>query len=137
MLGHQKSMLQANVGARPGPIMSSFNDESTATFEAMCISEPYIFAHPRTGEPTVNQHSGWTTVTPKIHNQEASSVRFSFRAAIWVSDRMKHQEEESTSPDVAAVTMQMEGALLLLISIYVPYKRLREEIDLQERIACA
>jgi hypothetical protein len=33
--------------------------------------------------------------------------------------------------------MQMEGALLLLISIYVPYKRLREEIDLQERIACA
>jgi hypothetical protein len=32
--------------------------------------------------------------------------------------------------------MQMEGALLLLISIYVLYKRPREEIDLQERIAC-
>ena len=117
--------------------MSIFNDESTATFDAMCISEPYIFAHPRTGEPTVNQQSGWMAITPKTHNQEASSVRFSFRAAIWVSDRMKHQEVETTSPDVAAVTLQTEGALLLLISIYVPYKRPREEIDLQERIACA
>jgi hypothetical protein len=116
--------------------MSIFNDDNTATFDAMCISEPYIFGHPKTREPTVNQHSGWTTITPKVHNQEASSVRFSFRAAIWVSDRIKHQEEETTSPDVAAVTMQMEGALLLLISIYVLYKRPREEIDLQERIAC-
>ncbi|CAD0094283.1 unnamed protein product [Aureobasidium mustum] len=103
----------------------------------MCISEPYIFAHPRTGEPTVNQHSGWTTITPKTYNQEASSVRFSFRAAIWVSDRIKHQEVETTSSDVAAVTLQVESALLLLISIYVPYKRPQEEIDLQERIACA
>jgi hypothetical protein len=63
MLGHQISILQANVGARPGPIMSIFNDDSTATFDAMCISEPYIFAHPRTGEPADNQHSEWTTVT--------------------------------------------------------------------------
>ncbi|CAD0098219.1 unnamed protein product, partial [Aureobasidium mustum] len=77
---------------------------------------------------------GWTTITPKTYNQEASSVRFSFRAAIWVSDRIKHQEVETTSSDVAAVTLQVESALLLLISIYVPYKRPQEEIDLQERI---
>jgi hypothetical protein len=49
---------------------------------------------------------------------------------------MKYQEEESTSPDVAAVTIQVEGARLLLISIHVPYKRPQEEIDLQERMAC-
>jgi hypothetical protein len=135
MLGHQISILQANTGARPGPIMSILNDDDTTTFDAMCISEPYIFPHPRTGEPVVNQHSGWSTITPKTHNQEASSVRHSFRAAIWVSDRIKYREEDTRSPDIAAVTMQIEGGRILLISVYVLYKRLREETDLQERIS--
>ncbi|KAG9513247.1 hypothetical protein KCU93_g10112, partial [Aureobasidium melanogenum] len=107
----------------------------TTTFDAMCISEPYIFPHPRTGEPAVNQHSGWSTITPKTHNQEASSVRHSFRAAIWVSDRIKYQEEDTGSADIAAVTIQIEGGQILLISVYVPYKRPREETDLQERIS--
>jgi hypothetical protein len=31
--------------------------------------------------------------------------------------------------------MQIEGGRILLISVYVPYKRLREETDLQERIS--
>jgi hypothetical protein len=112
--------------------MSVLNDDDTTTFDAMCISEPYIFPHPRTGEPVVNQHSGLATVTPKTHNQEASSVRHAFRAAIWVSDRIKYQEEDTRSPDIAAVTMQIEGGQILLVSVYVPYKRLREDTDLQE-----
>jgi hypothetical protein len=82
MLGHQISILQANIGARPGPIMSIFNDSHTTTFDAMCILEPYIFPHLRTGEPIVNQHSGWSTITPKQTNLEASLVRHSFRAAL-------------------------------------------------------
>jgi hypothetical protein len=54
MIGHQISILPANVGARPGPTMSIFNDDDTTIFDAMCISEPYIFPHARTGEPAVD-----------------------------------------------------------------------------------
>lgn len=115
--------------------MSILNDDYTKTFDAMCISEPYIFAHPRTGEPTVNQNSGWRPITPRQYNPEASSVRHYFRAAIWVSDRVNYRDEDTGSPDVAAARVQMEGAQLLLISVYVPYKRTQEETDLQQRIA--
>jgi hypothetical protein len=44
-------------------------------------------------------------------------------------------EEDTRSPDIATVTMQIEGGRILLILVYVPYKRLREETDLQERIS--
>jgi hypothetical protein len=64
MLGHQISIIQANVGAKPGPILSMLNDSYVADFDVMCISEPYIFPHPTTGEPTVNQHNGWGAITP-------------------------------------------------------------------------
>ncbi|KAI4732297.1 hypothetical protein E4T50_17119 [Aureobasidium sp. EXF-12298] len=49
--------------------------------------------------------------------------------------RVKYQEEDTGSPDIAAATIQMEGAQLLRISVYVPYKRPQEVTDLQQRIA--
>jgi hypothetical protein len=36
---------------------------------------------------------------------------------------------------LAAVTMQMQGGQILLVLIYVSYKRLREETDLHERLS--
>jgi hypothetical protein len=135
MLGHQISILQANTGARPGSIVSILNDNHTTAFDALCISGPYIFVHARTGEPAVNRHSGWGSVIPKQNNSEASSVRHSVRAALWVSNRVNHQEDDTGLPGIAAAMTQMEVAQLLLISVYVPYERAQEETDLQQRIA--
>jgi ribonuclease HI len=115
-------------------MLSMFNDNHVADFDAMCISEPYIFAHPTTGEPIVNQHNRWGAITPGQHNPDASSVRHSFRAAIWISERVTYQQEETGSPDVVAITAKVEGASLLLFSIYVPNLR-RDGAELEQRVA--
>lgn len=134
MLGKEIGILQANVGARPGPIMSIFNDTYTKTFDVLCISEPYIFPHPRTGGPTVNQHSGWRSVVPKNTNQGALSVRHAFRAAMWVSERVTYQEEETRSPDLAAITIQLQDAQLLLISVYTAHARQGTQAEAQRAL---
>jgi hypothetical protein len=73
-------ILHLNVGKRPAVQQSLLKDDTLKDFDAMTVLEPYIFRHPRTGDPTIAQDRRWemfrlTTIRSDGH------ARHAFRAA--------------------------------------------------------
>lgn len=128
-------ILQLNVARRKEVQLSLLNDTHSASFSLLCVTEPYIYEHPTTRRPAVHQHHVWKTVTPATHNEEAQA-RHRFRAAIWVAEGVYYREEETGSPDVAAVVVKLEEANLLAISAYIPSGagRVEDQESLEERL---
>ena len=110
-------ILHLNVGKRPAVQQSLLNDETLKDFDAMTVLEPYIFRHPRTGDPTIAQDRRWEVFRPTTTRSDGHA-RHAFRAAIWVNSRCRATQIDADSYDVAVVIMHLKDRDLLLVASY-------------------
>jgi hypothetical protein len=116
MSGHLR-ILHLNVGKRKQVQQSLLNDETLKDFDALATVEPYIYRHPHTGKPTVTPHTSWQMFTPSIERTDGMP-RYAFRSLIWVNNHCKAQAVKVDCYDITAVTIQIGGGSVLLISVY-------------------
>jgi hypothetical protein len=110
-------VLHLNVGKRPAVQQSLLNDDTLKDFDAMTVLEPYIFRHPRTGDPTIAQDGRWEVFRPTTTRSDGHA-RHAFRAAIWVNSRCRATQIIADSYDVAAVIIHLKDRNLLLVASY-------------------
>jgi hypothetical protein len=96
---------------------SLLNDETTKDFQALCVVEPYLFANPENGEPTILQDFRWQIYRPTTI-REGVQARYSFRSAIWVNAKDKATQVPIDCPNTTAVILHTGDTHLLLISSY-------------------
>lgn len=106
------------------------NDEELADHSLLLITEPYLFTD-REGHYKVapQHHTCWTPILP-----ETTSAEERPRAMIWAHKEVTARLIPSTCRDIAAVTIELSGRTILVLSVYVQTKTDTEDAELQTKL---
>jgi hypothetical protein len=110
-------VLQLNVQKRRETLLSVLNDKSMRGVGALIILEPncYLMNRQRLMVSPMH-HPEWTPILPSTHNLEWPFVR----SMLWIHRDLRATPIPIQSPDLTAVSLKMEGRLLLIIAAYIP-----------------
>jgi len=75
-------IMYLNIGKRKHVQHSLINDEGLRNYSLLLTTEPYIYRHPTTDQPTVTPHRHWQMFGPTVQRQDGAP-RHAFRTLIW------------------------------------------------------
>lgn len=119
-------VLQLNAGKRKEPLHSLFNDPALQNHSIFFITEPPCF---RTRDnkiiTTPARHQHWSPISPTV-TREGNRP---YRAMLWVRTAVQATTISTKSPDLAAAVLHLPERTILALSIYIPVRSGRSEID--------
>jgi len=101
---------------------SLLNDEGLRKYSLLPTTEPYIYRHPATDQPTVTPHRHWQMFGPTVQRQDGAP-RHAFRTLIWTHQDCKATAVPADSYDITAITIPLQDEILLAIACYDPRDR--------------
>jgi hypothetical protein len=114
--------MHLNVGKQRTVQHGLLNDETPKGYVAPAILEPYVYEQPETEEPTISPDQHWQIFTLTIRRQDGH-IRHAFRAALWVTKRVRSIQIPVDSYDTAAVLLKLQHRNLLVVASYDPRDR--------------
>lgn len=115
-MSKELKILQANLHKSLDAQLSLFNDEALKDFSLLLLSEPHCFRVE--GKPVVSpvSHPYWTPYRPATEHNGSCA----FRSMIWAHRDLQPRQVPIRSPDLTAISLQLQDRILLVISVYIP-----------------
>src|SRR2546430_13628034 len=124
-------ILQANLKKFPGVQLNLMNDESLREFALLLVMEPSCFRNAE-GKAIITTiyHNYWTQQLPMKLHAEGTPVR----SMIWVRKGTNTRPIPTSSPDLTATLLSVEGRNILAFSVYVEAKQSAEDAELNRML---
>ena len=130
-------IMYLNIGKRKQVQHSLLNDEGIQDFSLILSTEPHIYRHPTSHQPTVSPHRHWQMFCPTTHRADGTP-HYAFRSIIWAHQDCKATAIPVDSYDITAVTIQLQEKVLLAVACYDPHDagtNQEKEEQLAQRLA--